>query len=189
MTTSTKSESHVHIGTSSFLATLHQHFSLLMQSILRSCLTEILHLCADFSRLWQSLNILTALAIYVSPSFSISLYIEVDVGHIWHRLRDKFVACRLTYIIPHYFCASCCPIVPLVINPINSKRTANLPVFVAQHSHTHVLAWIPVLSSRRIGSTPMHETGQGRGEAVSMGGSLPWSGLLLAALSGLVAAT
>lgn len=109
-----------------------------MQSILRSCLTEILHLCADFSRLWQSLNILTALyAIYVSPSFSISLYIEVDVGHIWHCLRDKFVACRLTYIIPHYFCASCCPIVPLVINPINSKRTANLPVFVAQHSHTH----------------------------------------------------
>lgn len=120
-----------------------------MQSILRSCLTEILHLCADFSRLWQSLNILTALAIYVSPSFSISLYIEVDVGHIWHCLRDKFVACRLTYIIPHYFCASCCPIVPLVINPINSKRTANLPVFVAQHSHTHVLAWIPVLSKKR----------------------------------------
>lgn len=107
-----------------------------MQSILRSYRTEILHLCADFSRLWQSLNILT-LAIYVSPSFSNSLYIEVDVGHIWHCLRDKFVACRLTYIIPHYFCASCCPIVPLVINPINSKRTANLLVFVAQHSHRH----------------------------------------------------
>lgn len=168
-----------------------------MQSILRSCLTEILHLCADFSRLWQSLNILTALyAIYVSPSFSISLYIEVDVGHIWHCLRDKFVACRLTYIIPHYFCASCCPIVPLVINPINSKRTANLPVFVAQHwhTHTHVRSCIDTRTqqktcSRRIGSTPMHETGQGRGEEVSMGGSLPWSGLLLAALSGLVAAT
>lgn len=139
---------------------------------MRSCQTEILHLCANFSRLWQSLNILTALAIYLSPCCYVSLYIVVDVGHIWHCLRDKFVVCRLTYIIPHYFCASCCPIVPLVINPINSKRTANLPVFVAQHSltHTYVLTWIPVVSkktcSRRIGSTSVHETSQGRGRCL-----------------------
>lgn len=107
-----------------------------MQSILRSCLTEILHLCADFSQLWQSLNILTALAIYVSPSFSISLYIEVDVGHIWHCLRDKFVACRLTYIIPIISAPVAAPLFLSLLIQLTAKEQPTCR-YSLHNTHTH----------------------------------------------------